>query len=217
MPHPARLFFDAISGRYDREYAPTSEESRARMARVLQELVPGSRVLDLGVGTGRELPALLDAGHAVTGLDVSQEMLDRCGRRARPVPLVLADMWERLPFGDGAFDAVIALHGTLAHPPSDGAIEGLASEVARVLAKNGVFVVEVPLPSWIDSAGAEVRRVGPREAVFTDPVNGATIEARLLDVGEWRRVVERHLLVTKAIERGHELFLAATRQPPLSS
>ena len=122
----ASTFFDAIARRYDRVYAPEARASRERMARVTRELAKASRVLDLGVGTGRELSMLQDAGHSIVGVDASKEMLAICERRARPVPLVHADFWEPLPFGDASFDAVLALHGTLAHPLDRAALAGLA-------------------------------------------------------------------------------------------
>jgi SAM-dependent methyltransferase len=207
----ARVFFDAIAGRYDRVYAPTSSESRARLGRVLRELQPRSRILDLGVGTGRELSMLLDAGHDVTGLDLSPEMLARCARRSRQVPLVLADLWGELPFTGGAFDAVVALHGTLAHPPSREALAPFGREVVRVLAAGGVFVMEVPAPSWVDSAGAELRRTAPGRAIFTDEATGATIEACLFEEREWASALGSRLRVTRAVEAAGELFLSARK------
>ncbi len=190
----AARFFDAIAGRYDREYGLPAGESRRRMAHVLRELpAPPSRVLDLGVGTGRELSALLDAGHVVTGVDFSLAMIERCSRRARPIPVVHADFWQTpLPFGDASFDAVIALHGTLAHPPDDAAIRRLAHDLARVVRAGGVFVAEVPSPEWLDRLGARpgrsdrlIRRTGARTCVYEDRIVGASIEARLLDEAEW--------------------------------
>jgi SAM-dependent methyltransferase len=191
---PAEAFFDAIAGRYERSYAPPSSVSRARLGRVLGQLEahvpPPARVLDLGVGTGRELSALLDAGYEPTGLDVSAPMLERCARRARPVPLVRADFWEPLPFEDGAFDAALALHGTLAHPPDGGALQRLARELARVVRTGGLLVVEVPSPAWLEHVGdgpdRRVRRTGPRTCVYEDLVTGASIEATLLDADAWR-------------------------------
>ena len=186
-------FFEAIAGRYDRVYALEGPESKARAKRLLAELPPApARVLDLGVGTGRELPVLLDAGLAVTGVDLSQAMLDRCARRARPIPLVRADFWQPLPFEDASFDAVIALHGTLAHPPAEDSIAKLGAELARVVRRGGVLVAEVPSPAWIErldalaSTGDRVlRRTGPRTCVFEDRVAGASIAARVLDESEW--------------------------------
>jgi SAM-dependent methyltransferase len=184
----ARRFFDAIAGRYERAYALPADESRARMTRVLAELPPPpARVLDLGVGTGRELAALLDAGHEATGVDVSPAMLERCARRARPVPLVEADFWRLLPLDDASFDAAIALHGTLAHPPDHGAVARLATELARVVRPGGTWIVEVPSPAWIEHAARDghVQPTGPATAVYVDPATGASIEAHLLTPAEW--------------------------------
>ncbi|HEX8794328.1 MAG TPA: methyltransferase domain-containing protein [Polyangiaceae bacterium] len=186
-------FFEAIAGRYDRVYALEGASSRERLRRVLGELPPApARVVDLGVGTGREIPALLDAGHEVTGVDVSQAMLDRCARRARPVPLVRADFWEPLPFAPSSFDAAVALHGTLAHPPAEDAIAKLGAELARVVRPGGVLVAEVPSPAWLERIEAlpamddrVLRRTGPRTCVYEDRAAGASIEARVLDAAEW--------------------------------
>jgi len=91
-------FFDAIAPRYDRVYARAAAELAQSLDRLLPLLAPRSRIADLGVGTGRELPRLLDAGHEVVGLDASERMLAECARRARRIALVRADLWERLPW-----------------------------------------------------------------------------------------------------------------------
>jgi SAM-dependent methyltransferase len=214
----ARAFFDSIAGRYDRVYAPPRDESRARNARVLAELAPRSRVLDLGVGTGRELSALMDAGHFVTGLDLSPEMLARCARRSRPIPLIQANLWDPLPFAAASFDAVLGLHGTLAHPPSESAPRALGAEVSRVLSRDGVFVFEVPLPTWIAGhAGDPERklvRLSETRARVTDTTTGATIETLLLSSSDWRAALSPSLTVTKAIEDTSELFLVAGQLAP---
>jgi SAM-dependent methyltransferase len=214
----ARQFFDAIARRYDRIYAPPAAESRKRMQRVLGALPRTGKILDLGVGTGRELSSLLDAGHEVVGLDISREMLAVCARRARPIEVVLSDLWRPLPFPDEAFDAVLALHGTLAHPPSPshGAHADLAREVARVLRASGVFVAEVPLPKWLDVAcpgepERRVRRLGEREAEIEDGVTGANIIASLLRVDDWRSALAPFAAVEMKGEEIEELFFVATK------
>ena len=187
-PKSDRAFFDAIARRYDRVYAETGASSKAGLATVVSLLAGKPRVLVLGVGTGRELSALLDAGHVPTGLDFSTEMLALCGKRTRPVPLVQADFWEPLPFPDGSFDAAVALHGTLGHPPEDErSLAALAGELLRVLSRPGLCIFEVPtrgmadlIPTRLELAdGRRMTREGAR-LLHEDTVANVSIEARLL-------------------------------------
>ncbi len=213
----ARAYFEAVAGRYEREYALPASESRARLSVITGELaqVPGSRVLDLGVGTGRELSALLDAGHQPTGLDISPAMLARCAARARPVPLVEADLYALLPFPGQSFDAVLALHGTLAHPPGDLALGKLAREIDRVLRPGGVVVIEVPTTRWL-AAMSDRPTVSfvPHDAArgrHVDPVTGATIEVELLTTEEWRALFPRPFVTRVDDLGGGEIRLVARR------
>jgi ubiquinone/menaquinone biosynthesis C-methylase UbiE len=63
------------------------------------------RVLDVGTGTGRNLP-LLPAGVRAVGVDPHLHNLLQARRRAPAVPLVVARA-EALPFRDGAFDTAL--------------------------------------------------------------------------------------------------------------
>jgi len=84
-----------------------------RLRRNLISRVPyrsGCRVLEVGMGTGINLP-YYDPHCAVTGVDLSRAMLDRAVARARRLGRQLTtdvmDL-ERLAFGDGTFDAVVS-------------------------------------------------------------------------------------------------------------
>jgi SAM-dependent methyltransferase len=46
----------------------------------------GDPVLELGCGTGRITLALAEAGHPVTGLDISERMLERCNQKRARLP-----------------------------------------------------------------------------------------------------------------------------------
>ncbi|MGH7435142.1 MAG: class I SAM-dependent methyltransferase [Polyangiaceae bacterium] len=222
----AARFFDAIAGRYERVYALPSADSRARMQKVVASLPPApGAVLVLGVGTGRELTALLDAGYAPTGLDVSRAMIERGARRARPVPVVEGDFWESpLPFDGGTFAGAVALHGTLAHPPDVAAVGRLAKDLARVVVPGGRLVIETPSLSWLErlptsygesteDGERRLRRTGPATLVYEDLVVGGGIEARLLSEGEWRDALAPGWTVAIEPLGRAELFLRACRVP----
>jgi SAM-dependent methyltransferase len=216
----AAEFFETIAPRYDREYGLDGASTRARMQRVLAALPPAARVLDLGVGTGRELSVLLDAGHSVVGLDVSEKMLALCARRARPIELVRADLWGELPFPGASFDAVLALHGTLSHPPAhelaDDAIARLAGEIERVLRPGGVWLTEVPSPGWLDAvrAGALpgvqlVAGAGDERCLHEDGRAGVAVEATILAPARWQKLLASHFAVTvESISSVEQLVLA---------
>jgi SAM-dependent methyltransferase len=216
----AAQFFEAVAGRYDRVYALPAVESRRRMARVLAALPPAPlRLLDLGVGTGRELGAFLDAGLSPVGVDASKAMIERCSKRARPVPLVQADFWQPpLPFEEASFDAAVALHGTLAHPPEPASFEVLGRELARVVRAGGTFVIEVPQPAWLDSLATtdddgdrRIRRTGPRSCVCEDRVVGVELEARVLDAADWMTALGPSWRTTVDVLGSLEWFVVARR------
>jgi ubiquinone/menaquinone biosynthesis C-methylase UbiE len=64
------------------------------------------RTLDVGCGTGRNLP-LVPPEARVVGLDPAWDSLRRARRRAPHVPLVQGSA-EALPFRDGVFDTVVS-------------------------------------------------------------------------------------------------------------
>jgi ubiquinone/menaquinone biosynthesis C-methylase UbiE len=106
---------------------------RGGLGRWRQWLVRGARgrTLDLGCGTGRNLP-LLPAGTRPIALDPSAEALTRARRRAPHITFVQARA-EALPFRDNAFDTVLS--GLVFCSVGDPG-RGLA-EVRRVLAPDG--------------------------------------------------------------------------------
>lgn len=108
--------------------------------RVLDERLPGgraARILDLGPGSGVNLPVLGRRGR-VTALDLSEVSLARCKRAGTP-DCVLADATQP-PFKPHSFDLVCALD-VLEHIDDDRA--ALAS-IERMLAPGGLFLFSVP-------------------------------------------------------------------------
>jgi phosphatidylethanolamine/phosphatidyl-N-methylethanolamine N-methyltransferase len=99
------------------------------------------RVLDVGIGTGLELP-LFKATLRITGVDLSEAMLDIARRRAASLGLTNVDALEvmdalDLKFDDGSFDAVVAPY-VLTVVPSP---QRLLDELARVARPGGEIVL----------------------------------------------------------------------------
>jgi ubiquinone/menaquinone biosynthesis C-methylase UbiE len=91
------------------------------------------RTLDVGCGTGRNLP-LIEASAHVIGLDPARESLLAARRRAPRVPLVQGDA-QALPFRDGTFDTVVSGLVFCSVPdPARGLVE-----VKRVLKPGGAL------------------------------------------------------------------------------
>ncbi|MCD6461146.1 MAG: class I SAM-dependent methyltransferase, partial [Thermoplasmata archaeon] len=116
--------------------------------RWFEGLLPrGSRVLEVGCGSGRNLLFLAERGHRVVGLDPVDELLTLAEEnigKARVwdrVELVGGDV-RSLPFEDGTFDGVLCI-AVLHHLPSrEERLLGLR-ECLRVLAPRGVGLVSV--------------------------------------------------------------------------
>jgi 2-polyprenyl-6-hydroxyphenyl methylase/3-demethylubiquinone-9 3-methyltransferase len=125
-----RRRFDILESRFKDEIA----EDDFRVAALLRtlETVADKRILDLGCGKGRIARRLAERGANVIGLDPSTGMLNRAGG----IPRVQGAS-SRLPFGDGQFDAVIAVEvfEHLANP--DAAV----AECARVCRRDGRLLI----------------------------------------------------------------------------
>lgn len=106
---------------------------------------PGERVLDVGCGTGivaREVTARRGATGAVTGIDVSPNML--AVARASAAGAGAAIEWregaaEDLPFPDDSFDLVLCQFALMFFRDRPAAL----AEIYRVLASGGRLVLSV--------------------------------------------------------------------------
>jgi glycogen(starch) synthase len=108
--------------------------------------VPRLKILDAGGGPGR-LACPLAARHDVTLCDISADMLAEARARCPDgVRFVQADAGA-LPFGDGEFDAVLALD-LLVHLPD---LASAVSELARVVRPGGRLLLDTTnaTPWWV--------------------------------------------------------------------
>ncbi len=137
-----RRLFATIADRYDLITVLLSYGQDQRWKKRLVELASpsrGARAVDLATGTGDIAFRLAEAGARVTGVDVTQRMIElarqksvaRNGRQ-HPAPVFLVGDMSGLPFADESFDVATAGYGLRNVPDLPAAID----EIYRVL-KNG--------------------------------------------------------------------------------
>lgn len=159
--------FDATT--YGRSFAdvyddwyPAEADTEAAVAALCTLGAPGSRVLELGVGTGRLALPLAAAGRRVVGLDASAEMLARLAAKdpGGTVTAVEADVADPAAWPDGPFQVVLAACNLLVNLADPAAQHRVVATAADRLAPDGVLVVETPVPAPL--TGRE-RRLEVRE------------------------------------------------------
>jgi SAM-dependent methyltransferase len=130
------IAFDRAATYYDetRGFPPGEEKAIADLIRRVGGLTPGSRVIEIGVGTGRIALPLATYVGALIGVDLSRPMLMRllAKQTDEPVYVVQADATQ-LPFVSHGFDAAVAVHVFHLIPNW----QGVLSELARVLRPDG--------------------------------------------------------------------------------
>jgi phosphatidylethanolamine/phosphatidyl-N-methylethanolamine N-methyltransferase len=138
---------------YDFVFAAVMRPGRKAAAAAINRV--GGRVLDVGVGTGLELP-MFDRGIWLVGIDLSAPMLRRAQSRVAAagldhvIGLAVMDAMK-LGFRDGVFDAAVAPYVLTVVPDPESVLD----EIARVVRPGGEIVL-------VNHIGAER---GPRAAI----------------------------------------------------
>jgi ubiquinone/menaquinone biosynthesis C-methylase UbiE len=132
--------FDEIAEHYDASIPEhVSAHYLEKRTKFVQEHSPGSRVLDVGCGTGVLAARLAELGFQAVGADPSQRMLDVMKRRAPGLEAVLASGTE-LPFPDGSFDLALSV-AAFHHIADPEAIRSTVNEMARVVRPGGRVLI----------------------------------------------------------------------------
>jgi phosphatidylethanolamine/phosphatidyl-N-methylethanolamine N-methyltransferase len=124
---------------YDLVFAAVMRPGRLAAAAAINRR--GGRVLDVGVGTGLELP-MFDAGVELVGIDLSEPMLRRAQSRVATAGLgqvsgLMVMDAMKLGFRDGAFDAAVAPYVLTVVPDPERVLD----EIVRVVRPGGEIVI----------------------------------------------------------------------------
>ena len=142
--------FDQAADYYDRTRAVADTVMAQLIPLLVEEIPPGERCLEIGIGTGRIALPLVDEGVRVAGVDISSEMLRRLNAKRRgPWPQVAIADATRLPFRDATFGSAIASHVLHLIPAWKDAV----TEITRVVRPGGTFIVSRggDRPAWLES------------------------------------------------------------------
>ena len=127
------------------------------------------KLLDVPTGTGlftaEKYRAMKNA--EITALDFSEDMLEQARRRFSAIGNVSCEQGDvgKLPYADGAFDAILSMNGFHAFPDKDSAF----AETARVLKKGGMFLATFYIKDKRKLTDWMVNLVLARRGWFTPP------------------------------------------------
>jgi SAM-dependent methyltransferase len=148
--YETRSAFDSVAADYDGDRGNNAaiQDMRMEMWRWLDAMfASGSRLLDLGCGTGLDAIRLAQLGHRVTAIDWSPEMVRRTRDRAQHEGLVdrvrpiNVGAHELQRVGEaGSYDGAYSNLGALNCVPE---LEPVARECARLLKPGGTLVFTV--------------------------------------------------------------------------
>jgi len=130
-----RKRYDRIAPLYDLMEAFVERSRFSAWRERLWSQVRGERILEVGVGTGKNMP-YYPPGARVTAIDLSERMLERARRRAEKLGLrvELCPMdAQHLTFPDNTFDAAVATFVFCSVPDP---VQGLR-ELGRVVKPGG--------------------------------------------------------------------------------
>ncbi|MEW6025822.1 MAG: class I SAM-dependent methyltransferase [Planctomycetota bacterium] len=143
-------YYDRVAGKYDDSYqTPYWDFYNAVTWHNLKRFLPslsGSKVLDIGGGTGLWALKLAKSGYEVTVADISHKMLDTAKDKAEQagfgskISFAKADICDLSIFEPGLFDLVIAQGDPLSYCTD---ARKAVKEVYRVLKPKGFFISSV--------------------------------------------------------------------------
>ena len=151
--------YDRWAPVYDLLFGPVFRRGRTAAIEAAEQI--GGRILEVGVGTGISLPAY-SRDSRLTGIDISEPMLDRARDRVRRLGLDNVEAIrvmdaERLAFADATFDVVVAQYVVTAVPDPERALD----EFMRVLKPGGEIVITTRVGAEAGMRGMIEKRLMP--------------------------------------------------------
>lgn len=149
--------YDRWAGIYDWNPVLALVQPARRRAVDAMDLRAGDTVVDMGTGTGANLPLLRDAVGAtgtVIGIDASPKMLQRA----------------RVRIADQGWENVSVLQGDIRDPPIDGPVDGICSAFVAVMYDDPRTLLE-PWADLVENGSLASLYSGPSHRSYAPAVN----------------------------------------------
>lgn len=198
---------------------PRSQFAVDRYEDQLRKLIrPGMRALDLGCNAGRFTFAMEDMGAIATGIDFAEIPLHHAKKvaekRESRCQFNIGDM-AALPYNENSFDLALLPHNIMYL--SYQTLEGISTQLKRILSDNGIFVVTMH-DELVKRAGEET--LPDRYDVQTGLIEGSsTIPDKGTYASPWyfwtvafaKYIVEKHLLLEEVKKIEENRFMLVFR------
>ena len=158
IPITHEQYLEATEGKLDVVLTPTKTVPHEWFGDI-----KGKKLLGLASGGGQQMPVFCAAGAECTVMDLSDRQLESermvSEREGYAISIVKADMTERFPFDDEAFDIIF-------HPVSNCYIKDVQhvwNECVRVLKRGGILLAGMDngFNFLFDDEGTEVKYTLP--------------------------------------------------------
>ena len=146
------MAYDTIASVYDALMCETDYEQWAEyLERLLQKnQCPGKQILDIGCGTGNITIPLAKKGYCMTGMDLSNQMLEEAEKKSEQADLDILwkkqDITEELQVDGKMFDAVISTFDVFSHLTDPEDLQFLMQNIKNVLKDEGVLIFDIQTP-----------------------------------------------------------------------
>ncbi|MFB6132191.1 MAG: class I SAM-dependent methyltransferase [Halanaeroarchaeum sp.] len=153
-----RTLYDRWAAVYDWNPVLALVRPARRRAVDAMDVARGDTVVDMGTGTGANLPLLRDAvgkTGRVVGIDASNGMIAKARTRIE----------------EHGWDNVSVLEGDIRDPPVDGPVDGICSAFVAVMYEDPRTLLE-PWADLVDDGAMAHIYSGPRRRGYAPAVNG---------------------------------------------
>ena len=189
MTHPGdslRSSYDAIAGAYvDHLYDELTRKplDRHLLNRFAEEVRGKGMVLDVGCGPGQVTRYLHEQGVAVSGVDLSPEMITHASRLNPQIDFSTGDM-RSLDSRDGSFAGIVAFYSII-HLENEE-LGAALMELRRILAEDGVLLLAFHIGDHVVHLDEMWERTVSLDFHFLDPEKlVASLNASRFAVTEW--------------------------------